>query len=368
MRTVPAMLRVVSLVFSLVRDAVRFVLLRTRSCVSLRAENLFLRKRLTLNLERKTKSRRANEATRLTLALLSKLFAWKEALVIVKPETLINWPRNGFRLFRGWKAKRRGRPRIPVNPRNLIVEMARSNLTWGEERIAAELRLKVGIRVSPRTVRRYVPGSRGYGSGPTSQHWMTFVRNHAQVLLACDYFFAITAKFRSLYVFVIMEVGTRRIAHVNVIAHPSAWTLQQIREVIIGEHRQRFLIYDRGSIYSSALDSALQTMDLMILKTTYRAPQENAFCERLIGTVRRECLDFLIPLNERHLRGILQEWVTHFNSGRPHSSLGPGMPDPVFGHQRVESHGHSIPIDHHFMVNATLGTLHCECRLERRVA
>jgi hypothetical protein len=138
MRTVPALLRVVSLVFSLFRDAIRFVLLWTRSCVSLRAENLSLRKQLALYLERKTKPRRANDATRLTLALLSKLFAWKEALVIVNPETLIKWHRKGFRLFWGWKSKRRGRPRIAINLRNLIVEMARSNLTWGEERIAAE--------------------------------------------------------------------------------------------------------------------------------------------------------------------------------------------------------------------------------------
>jgi hypothetical protein len=163
MRTVSALLRVVSLLFSLVWDAIRFILLWTRSCVSLSAENLFLRKQLALYLERKAKPRGANDSTRLALALLSKLFVWKEALVIVKPETLIGWHRRGFRLFWGWKSERRGRPRIPINLRNLIVEMARGNPSWGEERIAAELLLKLGIRVSPRTVRRYRTEAFCYG-------------------------------------------------------------------------------------------------------------------------------------------------------------------------------------------------------------
>ena len=369
MQTVSALLRVVSLLFSIVRDSIRFILLWTRSSVSLRAENLFLRKQLALYLERKTKPRRANDATRLTLALLSDLFAWIEALVIVKPETLISWHRKCFQLFWGWKSKRRGRPRIPSNLRNLIAEMARSNPTWGEERIAAELLLKLGIRLSPRTVRRYMPEDRGSGSGPTSQRWMTFVRNHAQAILACDFFVVVTAKFQLLYVFAIMEVGTRRIAHFNVTAHPTAsWTLQQFREVNTGELTQHFLIHDRDSIYSSDFDSALQAMDLRILKTPFRAPQANAFCERLIGTVRRECLDFLIPLNERHLRGILKEWMTHYNHGRPHSSLGPGLPDPVFGRQRVVAHGHDIPINYHVVAKPILGGLHHEYKLESWVA
>ncbi len=279
MRTVSALLRIVPSLFALVSDAIRFILLWTRSSVSLRAENLFLRKQLALYLERKTKPRRANDATRVTLALLSKQFAWKEALVIVKPETLISWHRKGFRLFWGWKSRRRGRPRIPIDLRNLIVEMARSNPSWGEERIASEWLLKLGIRISPRTVRRYLPEDRESGKGLSSQRWMTFVRNHAQAILASDFFVMVTAKFQLLYVFVIMEVGTRRIMHFNVTAHPTAdWTLQQFREVITGEQAQRFLIHDRDSIYSSDLDSALKTMDLRILRTPFRAPQANAFC------------------------------------------------------------------------------------------
>jgi putative transposase len=127
----------------------------------------------------------------------------------------------------------RGRPRVPVELQKLIVKMANENPTWGEERIAAELLLKLGIRISPRTVRRYTPPDHGRQRGPSSQRWMTFVQNHAHGILACDFFITVTAGFRVLYVFVIMEVGTRRIAHFNVTAHPSAeWTLQQLREVV----------------------------------------------------------------------------------------------------------------------------------------
>jgi len=154
--------------------------------------------------------------------------------------------------------------------------MAKSNPIWGEERIAAELLLKLRIRVSPRTVRRYMPtGSR---PGLSSQRWMIFVRNHAQAMLASDFLVVVTARFRVLYVFVIMEVGTRRIAHFNVTAHPTAgWTLQQFREVVTGEQSQRFVIHDRDSIYSTELDAALESMDLRILRTPFRAPQAKAY-------------------------------------------------------------------------------------------
>jgi transposase InsO family protein len=166
-----------------------------------------------------------------------------------------------------------------------------------------------------------------------------------------------------------MEVGTRRIAHFNVTEHPTAdWTLQQFREVITGEQPQRFLIHDRDSIYSSDFDSGLKAMGLKILKTPFRAPRANAFCERLIGTTRRECLDFLIPLNERHLQAVLQVWVTHYNRGRPHSSLGPGIPDPEIGCQQAQPRRHQIPLDHKVAAKAILSGLHHEYRLERKAA
>jgi putative transposase len=248
-------------------------------------------------------------------------------------------------------------------------EMAHENLTWGEERIAAELLLKLGIRVSPRTIRRYMPDDIRPRRWPSSQRWVTFVRNHAQAILACDFFVTVTASFRVLYVFLIMEVSMRRITHFNVTAHPTAdWTLQQLREVVTGEKPHRFLIHDRDSIYSSELDSALKAMGLSILKTPFRAPQANAYCERLVGSVRRECLDFLIPLNQRHLGRILTEWVAHYNRGRPHSSLGPGVAKPAASNMVKRLSEQRIPSDRRVLAKPILGGLHHEYRLERVAA
>jgi putative transposase len=264
-------------VFGLAQDAFRFLLLGTRSSVAVKAENLYLRKQLALYVERKAKLQRASDATRLPLVLLSRSFVWRDALSNVKPDTFLHWHRKGFRLLWGWKSRPRGRLRLPVDLLELIVQMARGNPTWGEERIAAEQLLKLGIRVSPQTVRRSLPGDRGSGEGLRSLRWMTFVRNHAQGIAACDFFVAVTATFRVLYGFVILEVGSRRIVHC---AHPTAdWTLQQFREAITGEQSYRFMIHDRDSICSTGLDAALTTMGVRVLKTAVHAPQANAFCD-----------------------------------------------------------------------------------------
>ena len=179
----------------------------------------------------------------------------------------------------------------------------------------------------------------------------------------------VTASFRLLYVFVIMQVGTRRIAHFNVTGHPTAdWALQQFREVITGDKPYRFLLHDRDRTYSSAFDSALKAMGMTILRTPFRAPRANAFCERLVGSMRRECLDFLIPLNESHLRRILKEWVAHYNKGRPHCNLGPGIPEPSGGIPVLEISGHRIPCGQRVVASAVLAGLHHEYRLEKIAA
>jgi putative transposase len=309
-------------------DLVRFVSVGCRSRSRLAAENLFLRKQLALYRERQVKPRRADDATRITLVMVSQLIDWRAVLTIVQPATLIRWHRTGFRLFWRWKSRAPGRPPLPMDVQQLIAAMARANATWGEERIAAELRLKLGLCVSPRTVRRYMPPGGQPRDRLSSQQWSTFVRSHASAILACDFFVTITAKFRTLYVFVVLDVGTRRIVHWNVTEHPTAeWTVQQFRAIVPGDQPQRFLIHDRDSIYAAAVDRAVEAMGLTILKTPVRCPQANAFCERLIGTIRRECLDWLIVVHERHLRAVLVEWVAHYNQGRPHASLGPGIPD-----------------------------------------
>lgn len=227
----------------------------TSSRASLAAEVLFLRKQLAFYQERKIKPRRFDDSARLSMLLFAKLFDWKSALINVKPETFIGWHDKAFRLFWRWKS-RGGRPRLPRNIRKLIVEMATNNPTWGQERVADELSLKLGILVSPRTVKKYWP--EGLSAGPrrvSSQRWRTFVRNHASALVACDFATVVTARFRTVYVLVLMEVGTLRILHCNVTAHPTAeWRTQQLREAIPIDHRYRFLIHDRDSIFSEEVD------------------------------------------------------------------------------------------------------------------
>jgi putative transposase len=166
-------------------------------------------------------------------------------LTVVKPATLIRWHRQGWRLFWRWKS-RPGRPPIPVDLQRLIVTMARANPTWAEERIANELLLKLGLAVSPRTVGRYLRHVRPARGGQRSQRWATFVPNHAHAVLACDFFITVTARFRAIYVFVVLEVGTRRIVHWNVTEHRTAdWTIQQFRIVLTPETSDRFVLHDR---------------------------------------------------------------------------------------------------------------------------
>jgi putative transposase len=189
-------------------------------------------------------------------------------------------------------------------------------------------------------------------------------------LLACDFLVVVTAGFRQLYVFVLMEIGTRRIVHCNVTAHPTAaWTLQQFREALPSEHGHRFLIHDRDSIFSASLDEELKSsFGLRVLRTPVRAPKANAYCERLIGTVRREFLDFVIPLGERHLRSLLKEWVAHYNQSRPHSSLGPGIPEPSSLVPLLSGGRHALPKGSRVMARPVRGGLHHEYRLEKVAA
>jgi hypothetical protein len=220
------------------------------------AENLFLRKQLVFYREHQIRPRPLTDAARLSLVLWSRLCDWENALMIVKRETLSGWHRKGFKLFWRWKS-RPGRPALPREVRDLIKRMARENPTWGQMRVAAELYLKLGILVSPRTVRKYWPWERDdrMGRRVSSQRWATFVQNHAAAIVACDFMVVVTAKFQFLYVFLILELGSRRILQCNVTAHPTAeWTLQQVREAMPIESTHRFLIHDRDAIFSDGFD------------------------------------------------------------------------------------------------------------------
>ncbi len=242
--------------------------------------------------------------------------------------------------------------------------MARENPTWGEERIANELLLKLGLRVSPRTIRKYMPElpeapcARPRGD----QRWAVFLRNHARSIVVCDFCVVVTAAFRVLYVLVVIEHASRRLIHLGATAHPTAtWTLQHLREAIPCDLGYRFIIHDHDAIFSAELDLSLTRLGLKVITTPVHSPQANSLCERLIGTVRRECLDWIIPLSEGHLRRILVSWTAHYNRGRPHSSLGPGIPDPDA--LRIRPCGHRLPIGHHVVAIPVLGGLHHEYQL-----
>ncbi len=370
-RTVQLLRFLLSILITTATQGMQFLWLAVLSRAALSAEVLFLRKQLAFYQEHQIPPRKLTDAARFSLVLWSRLFNWRAALMIVRPETFIGWHRKGFKLFWRWKS-RLGRPRIPENLRQLMVRMVQENPTWGEERIAAELSVKLGILVSPRTVRAYWPQDRDpRGCRRTSsQSWRSFVHNHAKAIVAADFLVAITAGFRVLYVFVVMEVGRRRILHCNVTAHPTAdWTLQQFREAIPSDHPYRFLIHDRDSIFSAEVDDDLEAFGLKVLRTPVRAPQANAYCERLIGTIRRECLDYVIPLSEKHLRTIMREWVAHYNQGRPHASLGPGVPDSGSRPRpRPSIHRHELPADGRIRAQDVLGGLHHEYWLEEIAA
>jgi len=191
-----------------------------------------------------------------------------------------------------WKCQS-GRPRIPPELQQLIRRIAGENPSWGEARIAHELLLKLDLRVSPRTIQKYLPRLIAPGGRPRrDQRWSTFLKHHAQAIIACDFCIVATATFRILYVFVVMEPASRRMIHVNVTAHPSAaWTLQQMREAIPSDHSYRFVIHDRDAIYSTEFDASVAHLGLAVIRTPVRSPKANALGERLIGTLRRECLD-----------------------------------------------------------------------------
>jgi transposase InsO family protein len=362
-------IQLTSMLLKLIVDAVCYCGLCLYPNPTLAAEVLFLRKQFALYEERQVKPRRATKATRIVMVWLSHCFDWRAALRIVKPETFTYWHRQGFRLFWKWKSKP-GRPPLPKDLRALIRRMVLENPTWGQERIANELLLKFGLRVSPRTVRTYMPNHcvGSPGKRHQTQRWSTFLRNHAKGILACDFCVAVTMSFHMLYVFVVIEHASRRLVHVNVTAHPTAqWAMQQFREAIPADHPYRILIHDRDSIFSQEVDQGVRNLGLRVIKTPVRTPVANAICERVIGTLRRERLDCVIPLNEKHLYGILTEWLRHYNEGRPHMSLGPGIPQPPTS-RLVPPREHRLPESLHIVSRPILSGLHHEYQLVQQAA
>jgi putative transposase len=278
------------IVLRLLIDLIALIALAFRQRRATAAEILVLQRQIALYKERGIKPRRIDPVTRISLAFLSRFFHWRDALVVVRPETMIRWHRAGWKLL--WRLKSRpGRPSIPVEVQALIRRMANENPSWGEERIANELFLKLGIQVSPRTVNKYLP-IRPTRRPRSDMRWSTFLRLHAQGIIACDFFLAVTVTFRQLYVFVVIEHHSRRLIHCNVTAHPTAaWTLQQLRESIGLQERYEYLLHDRDSIFAHHLDESMVRLGVQVLKSPPQSPTTNSICERVIGTIRRECLE-----------------------------------------------------------------------------
>jgi len=300
-----------------------------RSRPALVAENAFLRQQLLI-LRRSVKRPRCTPADRALLVLLaSRLRAWRQALLIVQPETVLRWHRQGFRLF--WRRKSRPRsapkPKVAAETIALIREMAAANRLWGAERIRGEL-LKLGIRVAKTTAQRHMRTARL--PRRAGQPWGTFLCNHAHEVWACDFLPVTDLLFRPLYAFFVVALGSRRVIHVGVTRQPTdAWVAQQLREATPFDQRPQYLIRDNDSKYGPAFARVAAATGIMDLRTAYRSPRQNATCDRLLGSVRRECLDHVLILGEAHLRRMLREYVTYYNQDRPHQGLRQHIPGAV---------------------------------------
>jgi putative transposase len=299
----------------------------TRSKRELVLENMLLRQQLIV-LKRQVKRPTLTWRDRTLFVLVaSKLRSWKQALVIVQPETVLRWHRDLFRWV--WRRKsrrkrRRGREPLASDIVVLIKQMADENRSWGAERIRGEL-LKLGIRASKSTIQKYIHEVRKPGS--PKQTWATFLRNHTKETWACDLLQTFDLFFRTLFVFVIIELDSRRLVHFGVTRNPTdAWLAQQLREATPFSQGPRYLIRDNDSKYGRLFARVASGTGIEVLRTPYGAPKANAICERFLGSVRRECLDHFLILSERHLHRLMKEYGEYFNHARPHQGLGQRIP------------------------------------------
>lgn len=252
---------------------------------------------------------------------LSRLWPrWKTVLVIVQPETVVRWNRRRFRRYwRSISTPGPGRPPISVETKNLIIRMATEN-RWRARKIQGELS-KLGIRVSLASISRYLPK---VDPGPGQhQRWMTFLRNHQDLIAGMDFLVVTTVRFQLLYVWFSLDHGRRRLLHFNVTANPSGrWVVQQLRDAFPDDPAHRFLILDNDAIFSTEVTSSIERFGLHPKRTAFRSPWQNGTAERFAGSIRRELLDHVVVLGEDHLRRLLREYVDYYNAERVHTSIG----------------------------------------------
>ena len=300
-------------------------LLRSRAVLQL--ELLALRQQLAMTAERDRKRLRFRRSERLFWVWLYRLWpTCLQKIMIFKPDTLVRWYRKGFRLYWTWKSRRGqgGRPPIDADVRKLIRLMSRNNIGWGAPRIHGELQM-LGFDVSESTVAKYMIRNRK----PPSQTWRAFFENHSAELVSVDFFTVPTVTFKILYVFVILHHERREIIYFNATDHPTAeWTAQQLVEAFPFDTSPRYLLRDRDCIYGERFCSRVKSLSIEEVLTAPRSPWQSPYVERLIGSIRRECLNHIIILNERHLRRQLKSYITYYHEARTHLSLDKQSPVP----------------------------------------
>jgi len=295
-----------------------------RSRKQLALENVALRHQLEV-LQRNAKRPRLKPSDRVLWALFSRFLTdWRRHLTIVQPDTVIRWHRAGWRLYWRWKSKPGpGRPKVTAEVRVLIRQMSLDNPLWGAPRIHGEL-MQLGFDVCQTSIAKYMVKQ----TGPPSQTWNTFIRNHMTEIVAVDFFTAHTATFRTLYVFLVLSLDRRKIIHFNVTRNPtSAWTSMQLTQAFPFDSSPRYLIRDRDGIYGQKVPETLKTLGVEQVVISPRSPWQNGFCERIIGSIRRECLDHMIVLNGKHLRRVLKEYFAYYHQSRTHLGLDKDTPD-----------------------------------------
>jgi len=300
------------------------VFFRSRADTSL--EVLALRQQVTV-LKRKRPRPLLNRLDRFFWTTLRYLWPrWSDVLVIVKPETVVGWHRAGFRLYWRWRSRPRGgRPKLSEEMRTLIRRIAAENSGWGAPKIHGEL-LKLGFEVSERTVARYLHRLRRRGD--PAKRWLAFLANHREVIAAFDFFTVPTLTFHLLYCFFIIEHGRRRVLHFNVTRHPTAdWVVQQLREAFPEACPYRYAILDHDSKFDGDVIAFLKATGLEPKRTSIQAPWQNGIAERWVGSCRREILDHVIGLNEKHLRRLIRDYVNYHHDDRIHDSLDKDTPN-----------------------------------------
>ena len=289
-------------------------------------ENAALRPQLAV-FRRKQPRPRLTWLDRLFWTTLRRAYSrWRDALIIVKPETVVSWHRAGYRLFWRWRSRQPGRPKVTNEIRELIRRMKAENPGWGSPRIHGEL-LQLGFNVSEPTVSRYLERTRHRYDENKAKQWLAFLNNHREILAAFDFFTVPTLNFRTLYCFFVIEHGRRRILHFNCTEHPTgSWIFQQLREALPLPCSFCHVLFDHDAKFGNEVLGLLKASGIEPVRTSLRSPWQNGIAERWVGSIRRELMDHVIPLNEQHLRRLTREYLAYYHYDRTHITLKKSTP------------------------------------------